>query len=275
MFSPYYAWARGRAANAAADPLNHCAVNVALYGAAGKRWAMTERGARHVKRSASSLQIGPSSMVWDGKALSLQIDEVTAPWPSRIRGTVRLQPAALMNQSYALDTAGRHRWRPIAPCARVEVELSHPGLRWSGAAYLDSNQGDAPLEHDFVRWDWSRAALSGQRTAVLYDVTRRQGAPLSLALAFDPNGGVQPFEAPPHATLPPAMWRVARGTRSDEGSVARVRETLEDAPFYARSVVNAQLLGEPVTAMHESLSLDRFSSAWVQAMLPFRMPRRP
>jgi carotenoid 1,2-hydratase len=26
--------------------------------------------------------------------------------------------------------------------------------------------------------------------------------------------------------------------------------------------------------MHESLSLDRFASRWVQAMLPFRMPRR-
>ena len=275
MFSPYYAWARGRTADAAADPLNHCAVNVALYGAAGKRWAMTERGARRVKRSASSLQIGPSSMVWDGNALSLQIDEVTAPWPSRIRGTVRLHPSALMNESYALDTAGRHRWWPIAPCARVEVELSQPGLRWSGAAYLDSNQGDAPLEHDFVRWDWSRAALSGQRTAVLYDVTRREGAPLSLAMVFDPNGGVQRFEAPPHAALAAAMWRVERGTRSDPGSVARVTETLEDAPFYARSVVNARLLGEPVTAMHESLSLDRFSSPWVRALLPFRMPRRP
>jgi carotenoid 1,2-hydratase len=26
-------------------------------------------------------------------------------------------------------------------------------------------------------------------------------------------------------------------------------------------------------AMHESLSLDRFRSAWVQLLLPFRMPR--
>jgi carotenoid 1,2-hydratase len=29
-----------------------------------------------------------------------------------------------------------------------------------------------------------------------------------------------------------------------------------------------------VVAMHESLSLDRFMRPWVQAMLPFRMPRR-
>jgi carotenoid 1,2-hydratase len=28
-----------------------------------------------------------------------------------------------------------------------------------------------------------------------------------------------------------------------------------------------------MTAVHESLSLDRFQARWVQAMLPFRMPR--
>jgi len=33
------------------------------------------------------------------------------------------------------------------------------------------------------------------------------------------------------------------------------------------------LLGESVTAMHESLSLDRFRARWVQMLLPFRMPR--
>jgi len=275
VFSPYYAWARGRTPGGAADPLNHCAFNVALYGAAGKRWAMTERGASRVERSAQHLRIGPSAVQWDGDTLSLQIDEVTAPWPSRIRGTVRLHPAALMSRAYALDDAGAHRWQPIAPCARVEVELSKPALRWQGPGYFDSNQGDAPLERDFVRWDWSRAALSGGRTAALYDVTRRHGKPLSLALAFDPDGSVQPFAAPPHTALATSLWRVERGTRSDAGSAARVEQTLEDAPFYARSVVSATLLGQPVKAVHESLSLERFSAPWVRMLLPFRMPRLP
>lgn len=53
-----------------------------------------------------------------------------------------------------------------------------------------------------------------------------------------------------------------------------MRRTLTDAPFYARSVIGTHLLGEPVTAIHESLSLTRFASPWVQAMLPFRMPRQ-
>lgn len=66
-------------------------------------------------------------------------------------------------------------------------------------------------------------------------------------------------------------WRVARSVRSD--GAAKIVKTLEDAPFYARSVLSAKLLGKPVTLIHESLSLDRFKMPLVQAMLPFRMPR--
>jgi carotenoid 1,2-hydratase len=54
----------------------------------------------------------------------------------------------------------------------------------------------------------------------------------------------------------------------------RVVETLEDTPFYARSVISASIEGKATTMVHESLSLDRFAAPWVQAMLPFKMPRR-
>ena len=67
-------------------------------------------------------------------------------------------------------------------------------------------------------------------------------------------------------------WRVPRSQRSD--TPPRLQQTLEDAPFYARSLVQADWLGQPVLAMHESLRRDRFARPWVQAMLPFRMPRR-
>jgi carotenoid 1,2-hydratase len=38
-------------------------------------------------------------------------------------------------------------------------------------------------------------------------------------------------------------------------------------------MIATRLLGEPVNAMHESLSLDRFRKRWVQSLLRFRMPR--
>ena len=52
------------------------------------------------------------------------------------------------------------------------------------------------------------------------------------------------------------------------------KRQLEDTPFYARSLLATTLLGEPVTAVHESLSMLRFRQRWVQYLLPFRMPRR-
>ena len=269
VFSPYYARARRQGAG---DPFNHCALNVALYGRAGKRWALTERGRASLQRTRSSLTIGPSSLTWDGSALTVEIDETTAPLPSRIRGVVRLHPAALSPREFVLDAEGRHRWQPIAPCARVEVALERPALSWSGAGYLDRNAGDAPLENAFASWDWSRASV-GRDTAVLYDVVRHGGERMSLACRFDPSGGVHDFAPPPRVSLPRTRWRVARGTRADDGHRATVRQTLEDAPFYARSILSSHLLGHAVQAVHESLSLDRFGRAWVQMLLPFRMPR--
>lgn len=268
-FSPYYARARRRGDS---DPLNHNSLNVALYGEC-KRWSMTERGRSALRRDASWLEIGPSSLYWDGTSLTIQIDEVTAPLPSRIRGTVRVYPSAVAGTPYHLDHAGRHCWAPIAPRAHVEVKLDRPSLRWSGGGYLDSNWGAEPLEMAFRRWEWSRAMLSDGGAAILYDVTQRDGHKPPLGLRFAPGGEVEPFEAPPHVRLPNTGWLMRRGTRVDPQKIARVTETLEDTPFYTRSVLETHLLGERVTAMHESVCLDRFSSRVVQAMLPFRIPR--
>jgi len=86
-------------------------------------------------------------------------------------------------------------------------------------------------------------------------------------------GSVADFEPPPRVPLSGTGWRIARATRCEAGGTARAVETLEDTPFYARSLVATRLLGEDVVAMHESLSLRRFDTRWVQALLPFRMPR--
>jgi carotenoid 1,2-hydratase len=94
-----------------------------------------------------------------------------------------------------------------------------------------------------------------------------------LGLRFDPAGHVEQFEAPPRIKRPNTLWRVERETRVDHQSSARVVATLEDTPFYARSVLETNLLGETAMAMHESLCLDRFNSRWVQTLLPFRIPR--
>jgi carotenoid 1,2-hydratase len=270
VFSSYYAAARRRGS---ADPLNYCAINVALYSKRGKRWAMTERGENDVTRDATSFVVGPSDLTWDGDALTIRIDEVSVPIPRKIRGTIRITPHALANHEVMLNETGQHRWRGIAPFARIETAFSQPDLRWQGEGYLDSNAGDAPLEDGFSHWTWSRAELNGG-TAVLYDAARRDGSHFSRGFLFDRQGKVEEFNSPPTCKLPTTGWHISRETRADIGSSASVLRTLEDTPFYARSLVSTQLLGAPVTAVHESLNLNRFASRWVQTLLPFRMPRR-
>lgn len=234
---------------------------------------MTERGSGAVQRDASSFVIGPSALSWRDDALLIDIDEVTAPLPSRIRGTVRVSPHASSGAVFTIDRQGRHVWRPIAPSARVEVRLDRPGSSWSGSGYLDANAGSEPLEAGFKRWDWSRAATH-DGAVVLYDVTHRDGGRLSMGLAFDRSGAACPFEPPPRVRLPRTLWRIERLTQADTGERVSVCRTLEDTPFYARSILDTRVRGEDCKAFHESLDLDRFASPWVQTMLPFRMPRR-
>ena len=285
VFSPYYAWSRRRGES---NPLNHCALNVALYGPRARRWAMTERDSTQVSRAKTELSIGLSHMRWVDDILEIRIDETCAPLPRRLRGTVRLLPLWTSDRRFALDVAGRHCWIPFAPCCRIEASFSSPNLRWSGVGYADSNRGDEPLEDAFSHWTWSRSgALAGSESAaattadatggsgsiVLYDVTARDRSNRTLALKFTPDGSVQTFDPPPTVELPTTGWRVARGTRADVGTEAEVIATLEDAPFYSRSLLNTQVGGARARVVHESLDLDRFRRSWVQCLLPFRMPR--
>ena len=274
VFSPYYAWARRRGNP---DAENHCALNVALYRrpAGSTRfqnlWAMTERSS--AARAPRALQIGPSRLAWVGDELQIDIDEWTAPLPQRLRGRISIQPQAQPCRAFALDVEGRHMWQPISPTARIAVALDQPRLHWQGEAYLDSNQGTRPLERDFSDWHWSRAALPDGCSQVIYDVNGLGGRPLALALAFDAAGGVSAITAPPVCDLPVTAWRLQRQTRCDANAQAAELARLESGPFYSRALLQSQWGGMPVTAVHESLSLRRFASPWVQAMLPFRMPR--
>ena len=231
---------------------------------------MTERGAGQVTRDAHHFQVGPSAMHWDGSVLVVDVDELAVPHLGRVQGQIRLYPEMITDHVQTIDSHGLHRWTPFAPRARVELRLPRPGLSWAGHGYFDGNSGDRPLEADFATWTWSRASLPDGGAAVLYDVVRRDGSMLDLALRFGP-AGVSAFPSPPPVSLPGTIWRVDRATRSDGG--ARVLQTMEAAPFYTRSAIETELLGARVQGVHESLAMDRFTARWVQTLLPFRMPR--
>ena len=249
------------------------ALNVALYGEQGRRWTMTERSQASLRRSASELVLGPSRLHWDGQSLLIDIDEIAVPLPQRVRGRVRVWPKGLANFITPLDDAGRHRWGPIAPCARIEVELDKPGAKWSGQAYLDSNEGDEPIDRPFTEWDWSRAVMKDGSTGVIYDVRQKQGADRVIARRFLPDGRSEAFSPPQRQALPRTAWRLNRTMRTDVYEPAVVEQTLEDTPFYVRSVLQSGLLGERVTSVHETLNVPRVVARSTRLMLPWRMPR--
>ena len=242
---------------------------------------MTERGRGAVARDGASLAIGPSSMRWDGEALTIDIDERCATLPFPVRGRVRVSPQVMGTTAFALDDSHRHVWHPLSPRARVEARFDTPGVRWAGNGYFDSNTGTEPLEDGFRDWQWSRAHLgggggvasAGGDTGVIYEGTRRDRSRFAMALRCDRTGFWADEPLPARQRLLPTAFAMGRSTRVDAGARARVTGTWLDAPFYARSALSTRLFGQAGEGVHESLSLDRLVSPVVQRMLPYRMPR--
>ena len=151
--------------------------------------------------------------------------------------------------------------------------MDYPNLAWHGQGYLDCNRGNAPLESAFKSWQWSRARLADGSTVVLYDTQHKAGSRMQLAHRYLPTGEREIIAVPAQSALSTTGWGIARRTQSDGNVAPTIVKTLENGPFYARSLLSTELLGEKVIAVHESLSLARFANPAVQAMLPFRMPR--
>lgn len=274
VFSPYYAAARQRNQG---TPENHCAFNMILYGPGSrKRWSMTERPHTAMERQADTLKIGPSEVHWDGKQLVADINERCNPLPRAMRGRITVTPTPLTGHSLWLDELGRHRWHPLAPVARVSVDMQSPGVSWEGKGYLDSNEGNEPLEGGFSGWDWSRESLADGGCRVRYETRRDDAQPRRLSLHFRHDGtlAADDIEVSSAALPTTNVWRIPRRTLTDSLSPwPRVLRTLEDTPFYARSLVGLGDGDGMRHAVHESLSLRRFERRWVQTLLPFRMPR--
>jgi carotenoid 1,2-hydratase len=266
VFSPYYFRARK---GGMADPENHCAINVALYGR-HKRWAMTERGLAHVTRTADQFSVGPSSMVWENGSLVITINERCAPLPFALRGRVIFTPEQIYDSPIMLDTDAKHFWQAVAPHGRIKVEMEHPALSWEGSAYHDMNWGDEALEQGFDRWNWCRSTTPNC-TQVFYDVTRRDGTTFAFGRNFQ-NGIIIDIDLPARHSLSHGFWGMSRDANSE--TPPTLIATLEDAPFYTRNQLAITVGDERRKAIHESLSLKRFAHPIVQLMLPFRMPRR-
>ncbi|MEQ1941849.1 hydratase [Mesorhizobium sp. VNQ89] len=205
--------------------------------------------------------------------MTIDIEEWSVPVPARMRGTITIDLGPLFDAVHSLDSRGRHSWRPIAPCALATVRFEKPDLSWCGRAYVDMNAGTEPLEAGFRNWTWSRED-AGDSTRIIYDVQERDGTRRGLALDYSPDGSIRHLDPDPPQALPRTGWLVSRSTRARAEKPSRLLRTLEDTPFYSRSVLAFDRDGASCSAVNESVDLDRFAARWVQMLLPFKMPRR-
>ena len=233
---------------------------------------MTDRPRGALRQEERSLAIGASRYDWDGARLTVSLDEpCSLPSLGRVRGTVTIEPEAVTSVELALSPDRAHVWRPFAPVSRIRVALDGQEP-WEGKGYLDANFGTRPLEADFSYWTWaSYAAPDG--ALMLYDADRRDGTRLAAAVHVARDGSARMVDAPPKAPLPRSRWRVRRETRADPGAAPRHVASMLDAPFYSRDEVETLIGERRMRGVHESLDLDRYSSAVVKGMLAFRVPR--
>ncbi|MEM7719479.1 MAG: carotenoid 1,2-hydratase [Pseudomonadota bacterium] len=267
VFSPWYRWS-GRK-----DPHEHVCINVATYGPGG-RFTMTDRGRPALRQTSNSFTVGPSSLHWDGQALTIDVNEIGAvPLVTRVRGKITLRPTAITNVEVALTEDDAHIWRPFAPVSQIDVDLEAPGWQWSGHGYFDANFGTRALEADFDTWTWGRYPTASGATC-FYDANRRDGTALATGLSFDADGAVTEAGLPPKVRLRRSLWAVDRETRAEEGYQPHQTMAMLEAPFYSRSMVRTRLNGAETVGVHEALDLRRFRSNLLMPMIAVRVPRR-
>jgi carotenoid 1,2-hydratase len=269
-FSPGYA--RARAKGGPVDPLDFSAFNVSVTGPGASRWALTERPRSAVSRDAKTLAIGRSSMRWlENGSLVIDVDERSAPWGRPLRGCIVFHPDARTDAAVAIDGSGDHLWWPMAPLGRVEVGLVDPCVRFTGSGYLDANAGRVPLEESFSRWSWARLSRRGE-VAITYDVVTRSLGERRHGFVVD-SSGVRELDGGESTLLGTTRFGLPISVRCPGKGWPRLARTVEDGPFYARSIVSHRDGELASTGIHEVVSLDRFASSWVQFLIPFRMRR--
>jgi carotenoid 1,2-hydratase len=266
-FSPAYS--RGRQRDGA-RALSFCSMNVAIYGRGASAWSLAEREVAEGDRAPTGVSIGASAMRWAGDRLVVEIDERTTPMGRPVRGRIVVHPETRTGLELTIDERAEHRWWPIAPLSRIEVDLPLPGVRFSGHGYHDANAGAVPLESSFESWNWSRAR-SEHGALLTYDVACSSGTQRSLAFEVSRSGRIEPLENLRQAPLRRTKWGLEQMVRADEGHDVRQLRSLEDGPFYTRALVETRLGGHRVVAMHEVLAAHRLRRPWVRFLTAFRM----
>ncbi|MEM6638298.1 MAG: carotenoid 1,2-hydratase [Pseudomonadota bacterium] len=266
VFSPHYFRALRRSA---APAERYCAFNLGVYSKGQRRWVLSEYNESQISRDTNTFALGTNRLHFDGTRLHIEICDRAVPIPRSVTGRITVTPTCVTNDPLTLDDEGQQKWWPYAPRTRLDVALTDPALRWQGQGYFDANSGTVPLPVSFRKWHWSRQHI-GNATRITYHTTPKSHAGKSMSMVIHKDGRLEHAEPLEQYELPRGLWGMRRPIAAAEPPT--LIQTLEDTPFYTRSIVAAPKSAKALT-MHESLSLDRFVQPWVQRLLPFRTRR--
>lgn len=256
IFSPTYSVKGGR-------PIDHCAVNLALYrNGVRRRWVLSEYSAATIDADGRTLRIGGSALHCgaDGRVRVRVVDR-TAPWGRRSEASLELIPVTGPLPETRLIEGQPHFWQPLAP--RCEATLEVEATRTRGLGYQDTNWGEAPLGAGVPGWKWLRVHRA-DATEVLYEP---RGCGQALRLIAGPWGSrldrIAAAPAPERST----GWglKVPRSLRASGCSFEAPR-LIESSPFYARF----ESTQGSMHALGEVADFDRFRRPWVRWLAGFR-----
>ncbi|WP_239470094.1 carotenoid 1,2-hydratase [Archangium violaceum] len=263
LFSPRYSAGVKRGAL----PLEHCAVNFALYHQGRRqRWVLSEYPEASMQGNGRALRIGRSLLEYapDG-TVRLEVDERCAPFGRAVRASLVLEPQVPAAEELQLVPGLPHYWRALAPRAKARLEVASEGVVSEGLGYHDSNHGAELLGARLPGWHWARVH-GPEETVVDYHLPGGVAPVRVSAGALGTKCERRPLLAEARPTSLTG-WGLRVPARLHAGNtVVGVPKLLESSPFYAR--VEARRSGLDV--MGEVADFRRFHSPFIRWMAHFR-----
>ena len=255
-FSPYY---RQAALGRLSSPFAHNALFFALY-REGRLHAyhFTRFPVSQISATEAvplCLQFGPNTLRMPTPGTwQLELTDENANGRRLDASLVFAGPPLTSGPIEESPLGGDHSWLPSAPFCRVSGtitlrEASNPGseqIRFSGTGYHAHNWGRLPFDAALRNWSWARAALSGERSVILYHLQPHRGPAVSHLLLFD-AGHLIRHNAPAKVRLDRSVLN-GFGTRyfsrltvadGDFSVTFQFGKRLDSSPFYVRALCDA------------------------------------
>lgn len=260
-FSPYY---RLSLLRQDADPYVHNALFFALY----------RRGHLHAYHftcfpptaicadevQPASLHFGPNHLSYDNRVYRLRLDDENANRRT-MQADLRFAAPSLLSTTeertapQATGEESTHFWLPAAPICHVSGEVtlrelnnhSAERIRFTGDGYHDHNWGTLPFAADIRDWYWARAALPGDRAAVLYHVDFHRPKPSVSHLLLFEQGLLLRHDPHAHVTRQRLGMNIfgtgyaslLEAVSGDVQASFSLETRMDSAPFYVRALSHA------------------------------------